>query len=560
MMDEILQEDNKKQTIIPKVTAFTTGIFVISILCIFPLVFKDYYFDILPVKYKYYYTNVLILAGIFLLLVVIPLIIKNIAKLISVVAQKPKLKLHISDVSLGSCGSNIRVKISKMIPEVSMLCFLTIAGISTLLSDYVYESFWGNEGRYTGFFLLLLYGISFFIVSKYLKFKSWYLDLFLISSMLVCLFGIIQYFQIDFLGFKELMLDYQRDLFTSTLGNINTYTAFVAMVTGVSVTLFVQSKRKIFSLWYYICSIISFFAIITGKSDNAYLALGALFGFLPFYVFRTRKGIKRYFVIIATFFSVIQGIDYINTRWSSHVLGVDSLFKVLVNYDNLLYFVVSLWIFCGMWYLADYMAKREDGKASIWYRYAWTGLVSLVVLVIIYMLYDANLGGNAERYHAIRNYFVINDDWGTHRWYIWRIGLENYMDFSFIHKVFGYGPDTFGILTMNNNYEEMLGVYNEIFDSAHNEYLQYFITIGPFGLISYLALLISSGVRMVKRAGDNPYVIAALFAVICYGAQALVNINVPIATPVMWTLLMLGLAGCSSGKNICSPESLKETI
>ena len=37
---------------------------------------------------------------------------------------------------------------------------------------------------------------------------------------------------------------------------------------------------------------------------------------------------------------------------------------------------------------------------------------------------------------------------------------------------------------------------------------------------------------------------ATLFAVLCYGAQALVNINLPIATPVMWTILMIGLAGC----------------
>ena len=90
----------------------------------------------------------------------------------------------------------------------------------------------------------------------------------------------------------------------------------------------------------------------------------------------------------------------------------------------------------------------------------------------------------------------------------------------------------------------MVNRYNEIFDSAHNEYLQYFVTIGPFGLAAYLVLLVSSVLRMIKKAGDNPYVVATAFAVVCYGAQAFVNINLPIATPVMWTLLMMGLAGC----------------
>ena len=170
-------------------------------------------------------------------------------------------------------------------------------------------------------------------------------------------------------------------------------------------------------------------------------------------------------------------------------------------------------------------------------------------------LYDANVAGNGNRYGVLKRYVVIDDEWGTHRGYIWRLGIENYREFSLLHKIFGYGPDTFGIMTVKNNYREMVERYNEIFDSAHNEYLQYFITIGPLGLISYLVLLVSSVMRLIKKAGDNPYVVAVAFAVVCYGAQAFVNINLPIATPVMWTLLMAGLAGCrkSNGK-------LRETL
>ena len=57
-----------------------------------------------------------------------------------------------------------------------------------------------------------------------------------------------------------------------------------------------------------------------------------------------------------------------------------------------------------------------------------------------------------------------------------------------IQKIFGYGPDTFGIVTKANNYPEMFDRYYETFDSAHNEYLQYLVTIGPFGLLAYLGI------------------------------------------------------------------------
>ncbi|MFR3752802.1 MAG: hypothetical protein ACLTW9_11920 [Enterocloster sp.] len=70
-----------------------------------------------------------------------------------------------------------------------------------------------------------------------------------------------------------------------------------------------------------------------------------------------------------------------------------------------------------------------------------------------YILYDANIKGNGDQYGSLKTYLVINDDWGTRRGYIWRIWNESYRKFPLIHKIFGYGPDTFGIITVNNYYE-----------------------------------------------------------------------------------------------------------
>ena len=108
--------------------------------------------------------------------------------------------------------------------------------------------------------------------------------------------------------------------------------------------------------------------------------------------------------------------------------------------------------------------------------------------------------------------------------------------------LFGYGPDTFGIITVNNYYEEMASRFFEKFDSAHNEYLQYFITIGFVGLTAYLCLLFTSIIEMFNACSKNSFLIAISFSVICYAAQAVVNISVPIVAPIMFTLLMIGVA------------------
>ena len=47
---------------------------------------------------------------------------------------------------------------------------------------------------------------------------------------------------------------------------------------------------------------------------------------------------------------------------------------------------------------------------------------------------------------------------------------------------------------------------------------------------------------MIKERLDQPLCVAALFAVLCYAFQAAVNINQPIAAPVMWTLLAVSVS------------------
>lgn len=512
-----------------KMMTEASGLFVLSILCVFPLVYHDFYFDILQTKYKYYYVNVIVLIGI--------------AVTLSIVNLVKTYKSHGIDV-IKNMFRKPKERDYFLVPKIALFSFLIIAVISTLQSDYTYEAFWGNEGRYTGLFLLLLYGLSFFIVSRYFVFKRWYLDVFLITGMLVCLFGIVQYFGIDVLSFKEAMQEEQRSMFASTLGNINTYTAYIALVIGVASVLFIISENRYGTIWYYICMVISFFAIVTGQSDNAYLALGALFGFLPFCAFKKRRGIKRYILMLATFFSVIQAVDFANAIWGDRVLGVDGVFNVLVNHDNLLGLVVILWSLGACWYYMD-KKRHKDGADEVdkRVRIAWGVFLALGVIVISYLLLDANFGGNPDKYGVLSRYLVINDDWGTRRGYVWRIGMEYYREFPWLQKLFGFGPDTFGILTTKYNLDEMVSLYGEVFDSAHNEYLQYLITMGLLGVLSYLTLLISSVVLMVKRAAEKPYMLALVFAVLCYGVQAFVNINLPIATPVMWTLLMMGMSG-----------------
>lgn len=496
------------------------SIYVILISAGVPLVFHNKYFDILTTKYYYYCTCTIIMTTI----------------LLSIQVSK------LDKVNRGLFKNQIKGMLKSLNwADYSVILFYAIAFISTFTSDYVYESFWGNEGRFTGLFLISWYVISYFCISRFWKFNYKYIDIIVFSGLLVCIFGITDYFNLDILNFKAAMIDSQRDIFTSTIGNINTYTAYVGIIAAISSVLFSIERELKKMLFYFLSMVISFFAIIMGASDNAYLSIGSLFAFLPLYLFKDKNGIKKYLIIISTFLTVIQMIGWINKYFGDQVLGLDSSFKLLIAIKELSFLTIILWLVILIWHINDHLKNKEVIYYGNNLVYLWLVLLMIIFMVILYALYDCNFNGNSGKYGILSTYFLFNDEWGTHRGYIWRNAMECYLDMPWWKKLIGFGPETFGILMLQKTANNP---YKEVFDSAHNEYLHLLTTVGFLGLISYLSFVISVIVRGIKCHINKPYIIAVLFAVVCYSVQAFVNLNLPITTPIFWVLLAIGSTKC----------------
>lgn len=500
--------------------SFTTVVLSIYVLAIgfgLPLVVKNKYFDILVFKY-YYFLFCTIVMSVLLLGYYLT----------------RRRKKTITAIKKFSITSYIH---KCTLLDIFIILYWIIALISTFTSDYLYEAFWGNEGRFTGLFLITWYVVSYFCISRFWKFKSWYIDIILIAGLLVCLFGITDYFKLDIFRFKAVMIPEQRSIFTSTLGNINTYTAYVGIITAIATVLFATEKKFTKMCFYCISMIISFFAIIMGVSDNAYLSLAALFGLLPIYLFKNNFGVKRYLIVLATFFSITQCIDWINIYMGDRVLGIDSAFNIVIKFNELHYLVLILWSIVFVWHWYDIKHKIPIKCYGNKLVYLWMAFAGVIILGLLYILYDCNVAGNVDRYSMASNYLLFNDDWGTHRGYIWRNAVECFSKLSYWKKMVGYGPETFGILLLRKTANNQ---YNQIFDSAHNEYLHTLITIGILGLTFYFALLITFIKKCLTVKDKSYYIIAILFGVICYSCQAFVNLNLPIVTPIMWLLMGMG--------------------
>ena len=527
-----------------------TAVWVYLMFTLFPLIYHDYYFDILETKTR---TFSWLTAIMIVLMCGWGIFSGEFAK-----AFKSEEKFGLS------------------LTDWSMLIFWIVAGISTLAAGkYMKQAFTGEEGRYVGFAFITAITLAYFLVTRYLKFSKHMVTVFLITSWLMCLFGISDFYNMNLLHFKDNIKETQYFLFTSFIGNINSYTVFAGFSVVISAVLFVMSRESVKrTLFYFLTMIVAMMGLTMGSSDNGYLAMGALFGFLPLAAFRTRTGLRRYFAVLAVYFTDIAWIWHVEkSRSAKHLLyiPVEGLFNVIAKLSFLPALILALWAVYFVLLLVDLKTgaakfsvsggrtaagtdKDSGGEAlPAFLRILWLILLVAAAGVAVWIFAKANAGTKqeaVERFGSLGNYLYFDDAWGTQRGYVWRACWEEFMDLNLFHKLIGTGPDSFSVQMLLHRYKEMSDTTGQIYDSAHNELLQYLYTTGILGLIAYLGQIIGTVRAAAKTAimtgkgegAREPYFAAYSwafgFAAICYVAQSLVNINIPVVSPLLWIFIM----------------------
>ena len=522
------------------------GLWVMAMFTIFPLIYNDFYFDILQTKY---YT-------------VLTLSIIMILALIVICGFAGGFKNFFDN--LNKKGFAVWFKEEFSIWDICIMVFWLMSALSTAFAGrFIMESITGDKGRYSGLLLISIYVILYFTVSRMFSFGKVYFTVFLAVSIPVCLFGYTDYFNMDILGFKEKISPEQWPIFTSTIGNINTYTAVLAFYIAIAGTLFITTPFKSDNgrgesigkiVFYYVIMLMNFIALAMGTSDNGYLTLAAFFGLVPFVAFRTMEGVRRFLLTIFTYLLGIKIIQLINISYAGKVLGISGLYDFISDFKYLDLVIVALAIVVIIMYVLEYRKKekRRDNEVLLRsLRYIWLAILVIIFAAIVFMGMKINSDVTAakEKYGALADYFVFNDSWGTFRGYIWRAAVEEYMKFPLLHKIFGSGPDTFGLYIGLLRNEEMTSVTGQFFDATHNEYIQFLFTLGPIATIAYILALILPSVEALRTRlfylRDNtmlPYLYACAIAVICYATQAVVNLNLPVVTPFLWIFLSIMVA------------------
>lgn len=515
-------------------------LYLFCILLIYPLYIRDGYFDILQAKFSYFWISSLTYAAVMTTFVILYFF---------------TVKKEIRNKLIFSLFFRMEGDKKKpfLMTDLIFLGLVTVYLISMLLSGYIYEGWWGSTGRYMGFFLWFLLFLSYFFLTRFYRFKKIHLLFLSFSVFLQASWGISDFFWMNLFHFFDKVQNKSLwSTFAGGVGNINGYTSLMISYSGLFAGLFLGEKKGKWSILFLLMYAYTLIASMYGMSDNAVFAIFVLFLILPFFCFGKKELLLNCLDLYVAFFLIMKlATFFISDQNNSYVIG-DKGFFLQLGYTTLPFLAIAV---LGIMKLAIVKLKEERIESIL--KPIYILLVALILFTVFFVFYDANSSHRLSFLNDYSNYFRFDDYWGSGRGFIWKMGLDFFTKkMPFWQKFFGYGPDSFYMITNDHYKLEISQSAYQAIDNIHNEYLNLLLTVGIFGLLSYLLFLFFTWKSLwSKRSWDEEdsfcftvFPFATGLSLLCYAGQAVINIAVPIVLPIIFVLFFLGLSSKANMK------------
>lgn len=422
-----------------------------------------------------------------------------------------------------------------------MLGYTVVVCLSTVSSPFrrdgdFGDAIWGSQGWYMGFVTQMLLVLIYFMMSRFFSYEKTGIYLLLIASSIVFLLGICNRF-----GFYPIPMEGQNAGFLSTLGNINWYCGYFAVVFPLGFALFLCTRDRRRSFLYGSYLLIGFATGMTQGSDSGFLVLFGLFA-AGFLCIRDTFLARRWLFALTLFFLAGAGIGIIRLLFPDRLSYETTLMDLFTDGPVS---VIGLFSTLLLIMLLEAVDKRRaiSGKA-------WTilgvlaagltgallaGYIGLVYVNTTHPLWSVPLNGHPA--------FTFNSDYLNGRGTTWHAGLCMFLEFPLWNRLVGIGPDCFasyayssyqGVWELREQFGEL------ILTNAHNEAITLLVNVGLWGLVTFFGAFITLIKRAFSDREKNAALFAATLSVCCYLIHNTVSFAQVINTPTVF--LVLGMA------------------
>ena len=441
----------------------------------------------------------------------------------------------------------------------SMATFLLLAGLSCALSEWPGDAFSGQNGRLCGLLFLLAVGAMFLVTSGAPNAGRFAVCGLLVSGFLCASLALLNFFGFDPLRFTPRMKKADLSSFISTIGNLDFFGAFLCLSLPASAAVFVCLPAP--------CRSLSRLSVASGASASPcaqYALSGRIMRVLsgvnlvvcPMACIAARADCALFgivFAVLALLFSGAKRRRFMDAGLSLLLLGLTVLSVLLRAFPNhhfslngqngeclvrAPYLTGAAAVLLGV--LSLISRKKQWISPKLWTR-LWAGFLILCLLIgaaafIRFSFFDLTTELNGP-FALLR----FGEHWGSHRGGVWVRCFRLYAESDLRVKLLGFGPDCLKTPLAERFGKEITELTHRSFNNAHNELLQYLLTQGAFGLLSYLALVASAVRTLKKRASHDAFSAAQLAGTLAYFVCSLVNINQPITTPLFFMLMTAGI-------------------
>ncbi len=294
--------------------------------------------------------------------------------------------------------------------------------------------------------------------------------------------------------------------------------------------MFCFSEGKAKTAFWLTTACATFIGLLTANSDSGYIGLAAAMITLGIITTKSKNTFQRFLILLIAM--LISGgiFGFIWKTFGDPERPSSVPNNIIINP----WVVAGLSVAIGILLLAINIFKTSDKFYSairiLIIVFSAVAVTAYIITVVYFTCFnkEADIG-------ILSNYFRFTERWGNGRRYVWGKLLEIYADLPFHQKLIGIGPDTLSFELVARHNDEMQELFGFYYDNAHNDLIQYLVTLGLFGVSAYIMLIISA-VKSCLRASTG-IGRAMLLPIIAFFAQSLVNITQPITTPLFFVFL-----------------------
>lgn len=513
--------DFKPNNICKKVVVL---VYTLAIFCVYPIVVDNAYFNITITKTNFFQGASKVFLVCFVLAIFADMFIHE--------ALEIEEKFFLDD------SERFYKK-----PGFWMEMFALANVLAWYMAETSKEAKTGELARYMGMEMYVIIALVFLAISRICDISKLSIIAFACITAYTYIIGIVQHLELDtkfwgmaekspfeFIYYRERLSEKQFDIYMSTFGNINIFASFIVISLCLFLGLFIFTNIIYLKLISGAIVVLGGASLMIANSDSGYIGVaGAIFVLLliSYNAGRVRNLIVSLLLLACGNLLVVLMNNFAVGQYDKR----GGFAQALDRMDLSIMIIIGIvMLFLVVYYLAENHKAMLDKLNK--------KRVTIIMVVVTFVLGIAAVIVGNRMGMAI---FTFDERWGTYRGFVWSRAWELFKDAPLINKLFGYGNESFGVHMNAHYYQDMLDIVGELYDNAHNELLQYLITLGLFGLVTYLAVCISSVVYMLKYGHGNYMVYGFLTATVGYFFQSIINLNQPITTPLYFVIMALGV-------------------